>query len=64
MIKGEKKEVKEVKETSKVKEVFNPSKQLDNLIKHYKGLENPAENTLVTIQLLECAKKEIERQIL
>lgn len=53
-----------VEKASKREEVFNPSEQLENLIKHYKGLENPAENILVTIQYLEGAKKEIERPIL
>lgn len=57
-------EKKGVEKASKGEEVFNPSEQLENLIKHYKGLENPAENILVTIQYLEGAKKEIERPIL
>jgi len=54
----------EVNETSKGEEVFNPSEQLEKLINHYKSVENPAENILVTIQYLEGAKKEIERPIL
>ena len=59
-----KQEKKGVEKASKGKEVFNPSEQLDNLIKHYESLENPAENILVTIQYLEGAKREIERPIL
>lgn len=61
---GKAEEKKGVEKASKGEEVFNPSEQLDNLIKHYKGLENPAENILVTIQYLEGAKKEIERPVL
>jgi len=51
-------------QSSKGEEVFNPSEQLEKLIKYYKGLENPAENILVAIQYLEGAKKETERQVL
>ncbi len=54
----------EVNETSKGEDVFNPSEQLEKLLNHYKAVENPAENILVTIQYLEGAKKEIERPIL
>lgn len=54
----------EVNETSKIEEVFNPSEQLEKLLNHYKSVENPAENILVTIQYLEGAKREIERPIL
>lgn len=50
--------------SSKGEEVFNPSEQLENLINHYKNLENQAENILVAVQYLEGAKKEIEREIL
>ncbi len=55
---------KEEKKSSKGEEVFNPSEQLEKLLNHYKSVENPPENILVTIQYLEGAKKEIERPIL
>ena len=59
-----KQEKKGVEKASKGKEVFNPSEQLEKLLNHYKSVENPAENILVTIQYLEGAKKEIDRDVL
>ena len=54
----------EVKKTSKKKEVFTTSEQIENLITEFKSIEKTSENILVSIQHLESVKKLLEKETL